>query len=64
VRRTWSRLLDGQCGIVSIKDKSPQFASLPSQIAGLIQEGKKDDGGWNAKELLGPGVRLLLKIAG
>ncbi|OCK81087.1 ketoacyl synthase domain-containing protein [Lepidopterella palustris CBS 459.81] len=54
VRRTWSRLLDGHCGVVSIKDKSPRFASLPSQIAGLVPEGK-EHGAWNPKNWLSPG---------
>lgn len=57
VRRTWKRLLDSQCGIVSIKDRSPQFAALPSQIAGVVPEGKKEDGKWNASEYLQPGVQ-------
>ncbi|KAF2248370.1 3-oxoacyl-synthase-like protein [Trematosphaeria pertusa] len=55
VRRTWQRLLDGQCGIVSIKNRSPEFAVLPSQVAGVVPEGKKKDGRWNAKEWLNPG---------
>lgn len=55
VRRTWKRLLDGHCGIVSITDKSPQFAALPSRIAGLVPKGRRDEGEWNPKELLGPG---------
>ncbi|KAF2270086.1 3-oxoacyl-synthase-like protein [Lojkania enalia] len=55
VRRTWKRLLDGQCGILSIKERGPQFAALPSQVAGIVPEGKKEDGAWNAKELLNPG---------
>ena len=52
MRRTWSRLLDAQCGIVSIKDRSPQFAALPSQVAGVIPEGSKEDGMWNPKDWL------------
>ncbi|KAF2191473.1 ketoacyl synthase domain-containing protein [Zopfia rhizophila CBS 207.26] len=55
VRRTWQRLLDGHCGIVSINEKGPQFASLPSRIAGIVPEGRKEDGEWNAKEWLSPG---------
>ncbi|KAF2875296.1 3-oxoacyl-synthase-like protein [Massariosphaeria phaeospora] len=55
VRRTWRRLLDGHCGIVSIKDRDPHFAGLPSQVAAIVPEGKKDDGMWNAKEWLNPG---------
>lgn len=52
MRRTWSRLLDSQSGVVSIKDRSPQFAALPSQVAGIVPEGRKEDGMWNAKDWL------------
>ena len=56
VRRTWLRLIEGQCGITSIKDKSPQFAGLPSQVAAVVPAGAKEDGKWNAKEHLNAGV--------
>jgi 3-oxoacyl-[acyl-carrier-protein] synthase II len=59
VRRTWKRLLDSQSGIVSIKDRSAQFAALPSQVAAVVPQGSKEDGMWNAKERLTPGVCLL-----
>jgi 3-oxoacyl-[acyl-carrier-protein] synthase II len=52
VRRTWSRLLEGHCGIVSITDRSPQFSLLPSQVAGIVPAGKKEDGMWSAKDWL------------
>ncbi|KAF2008578.1 3-oxoacyl-synthase-like protein [Aaosphaeria arxii CBS 175.79] len=55
VRRTWSRLLDGHSGIVSIRDRSPQFAALPSQVAAVVPSGTKERGEWNPKELLSPG---------
>ena len=54
VRRTWSRLLEGHCGVVSIKDRSPQFAVLPSQVAGVVPEGGREDGKWNSKDWLSP----------
>ncbi|KAH3908061.1 hypothetical protein HBI56_149850 [Parastagonospora nodorum] len=50
VRRIWKRLIEGHCGIVSIKDRSLDFAKLPSQIAALVPEGSKEHGKWNAKE--------------
>ncbi|KAH8704664.1 3-oxoacyl-synthase-like protein [Phaeosphaeriaceae sp. PMI808] len=50
VRRTWTRLIEGHCGIVSIKERSPAFATLPSQVAALVPEGKREDGKWNAQE--------------
>ncbi|KAG9784291.1 ketoacyl synthase domain-containing protein, partial [Aureobasidium melanogenum] len=55
VRPTWKRLIDGHCGIVNIKDRDPRFASLPSQVAGVIPPGLKVDGGWQSKERLQPG---------
>ncbi|KAF5848393.1 hypothetical protein GGP41_005810 [Bipolaris sorokiniana] len=54
VRQTWKRLIDGHCGIVSIKDRSQDFALLPSRIAGLVPQGSKDEGKWNSKEHLSP----------
>ncbi|RYN82145.1 putative 3-oxoacyl-[acyl-carrier-protein] synthase [Alternaria alternata] len=54
VRQTWKRLIDGQCGIISIKDRSSEFALLPSQVAGLVPQGSKSDGKWNTKEHLSP----------
>lgn len=56
VRPTWKRLIDGHCGVVSIKDRNPKFASLPSQVAAVITAGLRTDGGWCAKEWLQPGV--------
>ncbi|KAK7538563.1 ketoacyl synthase domain-containing protein [Phyllosticta citribraziliensis] len=55
IRRTWSRLLDGHCGVVSVKDRGPQFAALPSQVAAVIPSGVKKDGEWDPKEWLQPG---------
>ncbi|KAF1939082.1 3-oxoacyl-synthase-like protein [Clathrospora elynae] len=54
VRQTWKRLIDGQCGIVSIKDRSAEFALLPSQVAALVPEGQRAEGKWNPKEHLSP----------
>ena len=56
VRRTWKRLIEGQCGVVSIKDRKPGFGLLPSQVAALVPTGEKKDGMWNVKEHLSPGV--------
>ncbi|KAK2765645.1 Mitochondrial beta-keto-acyl synthase [Arachnomyces sp. PD_36] len=52
VRRTWKRLLDGHCGIVSVKDRGPGFAELPCQIAATVPQGLKENGGWTASEWL------------
>jgi 3-oxoacyl-[acyl-carrier-protein] synthase II len=56
VRRTWKRLLNSESGITSIKNRSSEFAALPSQVAAVVPEGRKDDGMWNAKDWLSPGV--------
>ncbi|KAF9691727.1 hypothetical protein EKO04_010440 [Ascochyta lentis] len=55
VRRTWQRLVDGHCGVVSIKDRSPQFAVLPSLVAAVVPEGSREEGKWSAKEYLDAG---------
>ncbi|KAF2730676.1 3-oxoacyl-synth [Polyplosphaeria fusca] len=55
VRRTWQRLIEGHCGIVGIKERGERFAVLPSQVAGVVPQGSKDDDAWDAKKLLRPG---------
>lgn len=60
VRPTWRRLIDGHCGITSIRDRAPIFATLPSQVAAVIPAGSKDDGGWDTREWLQPGVGSVL----
>ncbi|OKL61588.1 putative 3-oxoacyl-(acyl-carrier proteun) synthase [Talaromyces atroroseus] len=52
IRRTWSRLLDGHCGIVNVADRHPRFAEIPSQIAAVVPPGTRKDGGWKASEWL------------
>ncbi|OCT46259.1 putative 3-oxoacyl-[acyl-carrier-protein] synthase, mitochondrial [Cladophialophora carrionii] len=53
VRRTWARLLDGHCGIVSTRHLGDEFRSLPSQVAGLVPRAV-EDGGWRAEDHLSP----------
>ncbi|KAL1305863.1 hypothetical protein AAFC00_004014 [Neodothiora populina] len=55
VRPTWRRLIDGQSGIISIKERSKEFAALPSQVAGIVPPGSRRDGGWDPNEWLQPG---------
>ncbi|KAI9815569.1 MAG: Mitochondrial beta-keto-acyl synthase [Pycnora praestabilis] len=50
---SWSRLINGKCGIVSIKDRGPNFVTLPSQIAAVVSEGLKRDGKWTTSEWVG-----------
>ncbi|PLB35557.1 putative beta-ketoacyl synthase (Cem1) [Aspergillus candidus] len=52
IRRTWSRLLDGHCGIVNVRERGPRFAEVPCQIAAVVPQGTRQDGGWNASEWL------------
>ncbi|KAI9691597.1 MAG: putative PKS/NRPS-like protein biosynthetic cluster [Bathelium mastoideum] len=55
VRNTWHRLINGHCGITSIKSRGPNFALLPSQVAAIVPQGSAQDGKWDAKERLEPG---------
>lgn len=54
VRRSWNRILRGDSGIVSTidHDNDPAYATIPSQVAGLVPRGSRDSGGWNADEWL------------
>ena len=60
VRRTWKRLLDGHCGIVNVNQRDARFAEQPCQIAAVVPQGTKQDGGWLASEWLSRGVSILL----
>ncbi|KAJ5653645.1 3-oxoacyl- synthase [Penicillium lividum] len=55
VRRTWKRLLDGHCGIVNVLHRDERFAEQPCQIAAVVPEGSREDGGWTASEWLSRG---------
>ncbi|MCJ1320643.1 Mitochondrial beta-keto-acyl synthase [Xylographa vitiligo] len=52
VRRTWGRLLNGECGVESISARGPAFRKLQCQVAGIVQQGNREDGGWMASEWL------------
>ncbi|EXJ93046.1 3-oxoacyl-[acyl-carrier-protein] synthase II [Capronia epimyces CBS 606.96] len=62
VRRTWQRLLNGECGIVSTRHLGLEFAGLPSQVAGLVPvsvpgSGSHDGAGegvWHAQDHVSP----------
>lgn len=56
VRRTWTRILNGDCGIVSTRPLGSQFAAIPSQVAAIVPEGSKSEGGWTAVEHVSKGV--------
>lgn len=57
IRRTWDRLLAGHCGIVSTANFEPssQWRELPSNIAGVVPEGSKEDSKWQASDWLEKG---------
>ena len=60
-QRSWKRLVDSQCGIVSLagSSRSEAHAQQQCQVAGLVPRGKKEDGGWTAGEWLGGDVRQI-----
>ena len=43
-------MLNGDCGIVSTKPLGQEFASIPSQVAGIVPKGPGSDGGWTASD--------------
>ena len=66
IRRTWTRLLAGDCGIVSVADREPsaRWNELPSTVAGIVPEGSKNDGKWQASDWLERGEeRRMAKFA-
>lgn len=56
-QRSWKRLLDGHCGIVSLRSRNAAFQKQQCQIAGLVPLGKNDVGGWDANDWLSRDVR-------
>lgn len=56
VRRSWSRLLAGESGIVSVADFEPQkqWRSLPSTVAGIVPKGDGGQGQWRPDDWLTP----------
>ncbi|KAL6869990.1 Mitochondrial beta-keto-acyl synthase [Amphichorda felina] len=67
IRRTWTRLLAGESGIVSLlsqQQPADRWKGLTSTVAGLIPEGKEEEGRWDAAQWLGAGeVRRMSKFA-
>ena len=57
IRRTWSRLLASECGIVSTSDLEPsaRWREIPSQVAGIVPVGSRDEGRWQASDWLNKG---------
>ena len=59
VQRTWKRLIDGHCGVVSLQDKEKAFEQQQCRVAGLVPEGRREDGGWTVSEWLSSDVRWI-----
>jgi 3-oxoacyl-[acyl-carrier-protein] synthase II len=55
IRRTWHRLLAGDSGIVSIAKSEPQWRELPSTVAGMVPEGSREEGKWQASDWMSRG---------
>jgi 3-oxoacyl-[acyl-carrier-protein] synthase II len=57
IRRTWTRLLASECGIVSVANREPaaRWNELPSTVAGIVPEGTKEEGAWQASDWLEKG---------
>ncbi|KAI5780145.1 ketoacyl synthase domain-containing protein [Peziza echinospora] len=58
IRRTWKKLLAGDCGVVSLLAKGqrgendPRYAAIPCTVAATVPLGSKAEGGWDPKEWL------------
>lgn len=57
-QRSWNHLIDGKCGIVSLRDRGAEFQQQQCQVAGLVPKGRKEDGGWNVDDWLDRTVSL------
>lgn len=56
IRRTWTRLLAGQSGIVSVKEREPRerWKELTSTVGGIVPCGQAE-GEWRASDWLNAG---------
>ncbi|KAL1923554.1 uncharacterized protein VTP21DRAFT_8534 [Calcarisporiella thermophila] len=56
VQTAWSRLIKGECGIVSLLGRpEKEFESLPVTIGAVVQRGQAKDGGFDSAEWLEKG---------
>lgn len=62
IRQTWKRLLASDGGLVSVAHLEPasRWRELPSTVAGIVPQGSKADGKWQASDWLekGDGRRM------
>ena len=56
VSRSWARLLNGYCGVESLRDRGEAFSRQQCQVAGLVPLGNKSDGAWDAGDWLSKDV--------
>lgn len=59
VERSWKRLVDGHCAVVSLtgNNENRAYALQQCQVAGLVPRGKREAAGWTASEWLSSDVR-------
>lgn len=62
-RRSWQRLLQGECGITSLRERGLLYSQLQCQVAGSVPESSKESGGWNPSEWLTRDVCLHIYAA-
>ncbi|RDL38178.1 putative 3-oxoacyl-[acyl-carrier-protein] synthase, mitochondrial [Venustampulla echinocandica] len=57
IRKTWTRLVAGDNGIVSVAHLTPsaKWQQLPSTVAGMVPVGRKEEGKWQASDWLNKG---------
>ena len=55
-------MLDGHCGVVNVKDRDERFAEQPCQVAAVVPQGSRENGGWTASEWLSRGVSQLYSL--
>jgi hypothetical protein len=60
LKKTWTSLLASSSGIVSTVPLGPEFAALPSRVAGLVPRGPAKEGCWDSREWVSPTVSLSL----
>ncbi|TGZ83294.1 3-oxoacyl-synth [Ascodesmis nigricans] len=55
IKTSWNNLLAGRCGVVSLRDRSPEYEDLPSKVAAVVPQATAEPGGWNPAEWLAMG---------
>jgi 3-oxoacyl-[acyl-carrier-protein] synthase II len=57
IRHTWKRLLASESGLGSVAhlEPAPRWRELPSTVAGIVPQGSKAEGKWQASDWLDKG---------